>query len=156
MSYDDAIKSPENQMWRKAIQSELDSLEQNNTSVMTKLPDNANVIGCRWVFTKKLNKDGSIARYKARLVAKGFSQRPEVDFDETYAPVISLTSVRTILAYATRSKMIIKHFDVCTAFLYGTIHKTIYMRPPRGFKCNDDEVCQLKRSIYGLKQSPRC
>ena len=97
-------------------------------------------------------------RYKARLVARGFSQKYGIDYEETFAPVVRFASIRALLAYAVQNDMLIHQMDVVTAFLNGTLEEEIYMSQPDGYIKSGEEhlVCRLKKSIYGLKQSPRC
>lgn len=108
-----------------------------------------------WVFKIKRRTDGSIERHKSRLVAKGYSQRPGIDYKETFSPVIRLESVRILLAIVARDDLEMIHFDVKTAFLYGDLREDIYMRQPRGYEKDGNLVCKLQKSLYGLKQAPR-
>jgi hypothetical protein len=86
-----------------------------------------------WVFAVKYNQtDGSVDRFKARLVARGDSQLPGIDYDETYAPVAGFTSFRMIVALATHLDLILEHFDITTASLYGDIDTEIYRKQPPG------------------------
>ena len=95
-------------------------------------------------------------RYKARIVAHGYAQMPGLDYEETFSPVVRFESVRTVLALAAHRKMKLQQMDVKTAFLNGELTDEVYMSQPKGFakEGQEDCVCQLKRSIYGLKQSP--
>ena len=81
--------------------SEFDALQRQQTWSLVPLSSNQNVIGCRWVYKIKRNTNGSVSRYKARLVAKGFHQQAEVDFGETFSPVVKPPTVRIILSLAT-------------------------------------------------------
>ena len=113
----------------------------------------ANIVGCRWVFKVKSNAEGTLERYKARLVAQGFRQKKEgVNYQD-----ISHESIRCILSLAASLDMEIYHMDIKTAFLHGELEEIVYMKQPPGFirAGSQDHVCKLKRSIYGLKQSPR-
>uniref|UniRef100_H3H9M9 CCHC-type domain-containing protein n=1 Tax=Phytophthora ramorum TaxID=164328 RepID=H3H9M9_PHYRM len=105
-------------------------------------------------FTKDV---GLIERFKARLVAKGFSQKYGIDYDETFAPVAKFTSIRIVLSLAAKYGLKLHQMDVKTAFLNGVLDEDIYMAQPDGYVDEDhpDHVCKLKRSLYGLKQSPR-
>ena len=84
--------------------------------------------------------------------------KPVLDYDETLAPVARFDTIRTLLALAIQSDLLIHQMDVVTAFLNGIIDEEIYMEQPEGFVMRGQEsrVCKLKRSLYGLKQSPRC
>uniref|UniRef100_H3H9D6 Reverse transcriptase Ty1/copia-type domain-containing protein n=1 Tax=Phytophthora ramorum TaxID=164328 RepID=H3H9D6_PHYRM len=110
-----------------------------------------------WVFRVKENQAGEIERFKARLVAKGFSQKYGIDYDETFAPVAKFTSIRIVLSLAAKYGLKLHQMDVKTAFLNGVLDEDIYMAQPDGYVDEDhpDHVCKLKRSLYGLKQSPR-
>ena len=154
----EALKTPEADAWKAAAEAELESLAVNNAWELVPLPPGKKTIGCRWVFKVKRKEDGSVDRYKCRLVAKGYSQRPGIDFDETFSPVVMFTTIRAMIAYATHRGMLIHQMDVVTAFLNGQLDEEIYMDQPEGFKEPEKEglVCRLQKSLYGLKQSPRC
>jgi len=155
----DALNSPEKDKWKPAWEAELTSLAKNKTWVIEPLPAGRTAIGCRWLFRKK--GDG---RYKVRLVAKGFSQKPGIDYDETYAPVAKFTTIRVLLALSCESNWEVHGMDVKTAFLNSALQETVYMQIPEGVSIPTKEVkpqyqqpmaCRLPKSIYGLKQSPR-
>ena len=151
-------KALKDKYWKEAADSKYQSLIDNETWKLVKLPAGRKPIGCKWIFKIKHTSDGKVERYKARLVAKGYTQKPREDYDETYSPVIRYSSIRTLLAFAVQNGMIIHQMDVVTAFLNGTINEEIYMEQPPGYikKGEKDLVCKLNRSIYGLKQSSRC
>ena len=123
-----------------------------------KTPVAGQVIGSKWVFKRKIDLGGSVERYKARLVAQGFTQKPGLDYDETFCPVVRFESLRTLAAMAVQDGLILHQMDVTSAFLNGTLSEEVYMKQPEGFieKGKENLVCKLKHSIYGLKQSPRC
>lgn len=155
-SYAEAIKSPDSEVWSRAIKEEMDSLIENNTWSLVDLPTNRRAIDNRWVFKIKYKSNGDIDRYKARLVVKGFTQKYGIDYQETFCPVVKFSSIRMILATAANEKLILKQFDIKTAFLYGELDEEIYMKQPVGFNDNSGKVCRLHRSLYGLKQASRC
>lgn len=103
----------------------------------------------------KLNSDGSLNRFKARLVALGNKQEYGIDYDETFALVAKMTSVRIILSIAASNGWSLHQLDVKNAFLHGDLMEDIYMTPPQGLFLSSKGVCKLKRSLYGLKQAPR-
>jgi hypothetical protein len=113
-------------------------------------------VGCKWIFRTKRHYDGSIDRYKARLVAKGFHQRPEVDYYDTFSPIIKPITIRLVLSITISSRWTLRQLDVNNAFLQGTLTKHVYMHQPLGFIDKDflSHVCKLQKAIYGLKQAP--
>lgn len=152
----EALDGPDAQEWSDATEKELNSLLNMGTfKFIDSLPSGRRAIGSKLVFKVKRNADGSIERFKVRLVAKGFSQMPGMDFDETFAPVVKLTSIRVLCALAVRLKLHTHHLDVDTAFLNGHLEEELYMRLPHGIGANSGKVVRLLRSIYGLKQASR-
>ena len=88
---------------------------------------------------------------------KGFAQKKGVDFDEIFSPVVKMTSIRTVLGLAASMNLEVEQLDVKTAFLHGDLEEEVYMEQPEGFKVKGKEhmVCRLRKSLYGLKQTPR-
>nr|GEV20934.1 retrotransposon protein, putative, Ty1-copia subclass [Tanacetum cinerariifolium] len=118
-------------------------------------PVGQKLVSCKWRFKIKEGVEGvQKPRYKARLVARGFTQRAGIDYNEVFSPVVRHTSIRVILALTTCKNYELKQLDVKTAFLHGNLEEVIYMKQPPGYK-QGNNVCLLKKSIYGLKQSPR-
>lgn len=153
-SVDDLVNHPDKDLWKSAMKEELEAMKRNNTWSLVDLPPGRSAINCKWVFSLKRNQHGHITRYRARLVAKGCSQRKGLDFNETYSPVVKLTTLRILLSIANEYKFPIHQMDFKTAFLNGDLSETIYMKQPPGCKDND-KVCKLNKTIYGLKQSSR-
>ena len=118
-------------------------------------------VGFKWVIVRKPNENNEVVRYKARLVAQGFTQRPGVDFNETYSPVMSGITFRYCISLAVQKRLYMQLMDVVTAYLYGSLDSDIYMKVPDGISipnqsANRNMYCvKLKRSLYGLKQSGR-
>ncbi|KAI9195677.1 hypothetical protein LWI28_017144 [Acer negundo] len=133
------------------------ALQANNTWSLVPLPAGKTPIGCRWVFKIKHRSDGSVERYKARLVAKGFTQLEGIDYQDTFSPTAKIISVRCLLALAAASGWTIHQMDVHNAFLHGDLAEEIYMSPPPGLRRQgeDNLVCRLHKSLYGLKQASR-
>uniref|UniRef100_A0A2N9HBF7 Integrase catalytic domain-containing protein n=1 Tax=Fagus sylvatica TaxID=28930 RepID=A0A2N9HBF7_FAGSY len=151
-SYREALSHPG---WRKAMEEEMHALELNHTWDLIPKPAGTSIVGCRWVFTVKQNPDGTVDRLKARLVAKGFTQTYGLDYTETFSPVAKLNSIRIIISLAANLDWPLHQLDVKNAFLHGDLTETVYMTQPPGFESKGECVCHLKKSIYGLKQSPR-
>ena len=95
-------------------------------------------------------------RFQAKLVVKGFLQRAGVDYDETYAPVAKLASIRIILAVGVHMKMFFHQLDVKTDFLQRELEEEIYVEVPEGMRAEPKTILKLEKRLYGLKQSPRC
>ena len=149
-SYQEAIS---HHKWKNAIKEELSALQQNNTWTIIPRPSYGSIIGSKWIFTVKMNADGTINRYKARLVAQGYKQEQGVDYEETFAPVAKLTTVRVLVAVATSREWHIHQMDVKNAFLNGDLQETVYMKPPPGSGISPSHVCKLNKSLYELKQA---
>lgn len=155
-TYDDIFEHANQATWLEAVKEELRALNKNHTWEIVKPPPLIIPIPCKWVFNLKTDADGKPIRYKARLVAKGYVQRRNVDYDETFAPVAKLNTIRTVLAIANTRGMEVHQMDVRTAFLNGELEEKVYMQVPDGVEAKTGDVCLLKRALYGLKQSPRC
>lgn len=154
-NYSEAINSTHHQGWKNAMDDEMNSLIKNEVfEVVTNDSVTKKPVGSRWVFVVKYKKNGEIEKFKARVLAKGFSQVYGIDYTETYCSVVQIMTTRLILAYAAQEKLAIRQFDVKTAFLYGELREEIYMNAPDGF-AEPNTVWKLRRSLYGLKQSPR-
>ncbi|KRY11615.1 Retrovirus-related Pol polyprotein from transposon TNT 1-94 [Trichinella patagoniensis] len=153
-SWEEVIKLParERNKWIAAAEEEMTSLKRKGVFELVEPPDGCNVISSKWIFKAKRDASGKIHSYKARLVARGFSQRLGEDYDETFAPVVKHETIRTLLSIAA----VKSHFDVKCAYLNAEFPEKLYMEQPPGFEdTNKDMVWQLKRRIYGLKQSAR-
>ncbi|KAJ9537493.1 hypothetical protein OSB04_030226 [Centaurea solstitialis] len=151
-SYKEASSSSH---WQAAMQEELRALAKAQTWDSVPLPPGKRPIGSKWVFKIKTKSDGSIDRYKARLVAKGFNQEYGIDYEETFAPVARVTSVRSLLAIAATKNWPLFQMDVKNAFLNGDLSEEVYMTPPPGVSLPSGHVCRLRKALYGLKQAPR-
>ncbi|UYV80857.1 hypothetical protein LAZ67_19002001, partial [Cordylochernes scorpioides] len=155
-TYKEAMDSPNAQFWKEAMNEEMNSLTENDVYECTTLPPGQKPIDCKWVLKTKLNSKGEITRFKARLVAKGFAQKKGIDYEETFSPVARHDTIRTLLAIAANEDLKLVQFDIKTAFLYGDLQDQIYIKQPEGFNNGTDLVWKLKKSLYGLEQSPRC
>ncbi|KAG8501162.1 hypothetical protein CXB51_003279 [Gossypium anomalum] len=120
--------------WTDAAKAEYGALISNHTWDLVPLPAGRRAVGCKWIFKIKRNAGGSVARYKGRLVIKGYLQEDEVNFYETFSPVVKPTTVRVMLALAISRGWSLRQVDVNNAFLNGDL---------------------LRKPLYGLKQAPR-
>ncbi|GJY88947.1 retrovirus-related pol polyprotein from transposon TNT 1-94 [Tanacetum coccineum] len=119
--------------WIVAMQEELNQFIANDVWELVPQPRNMTIIGTKWVFRNKLDENGIVSRNKARLVAQGYNQQEGIDYDETYAPVARLESIRILLAYACALDFKLFQMDVKSAFLNGFINEEVYVAQPPGF-----------------------
>ncbi|CAJ2668206.1 unnamed protein product [Trifolium pratense] len=139
-TYEEAAK---HEVWRKAMDQEIEAIEKNGTWELTELPEGSKRIGVKWIFKTKYNENGKVEKYKARLVAKGYSQQHGVDYREVFAPVARWDTIRCILALSASKRWKVYQLDVKSAFLHGKYTNDKY------------KVYKLKKALYGLKQAPR-
>jgi hypothetical protein len=153
----DVLKCPDADLWNQAAVKEMEAHIENGTWELVKLLPGRKAIGSQWVFKVKRNANGSVERYKACVVAQGFSQRPGVDFDETFAPTTKWAALRVIFALAALEDWELKSVDISNAYLNGKLKDVkVYMRQPEGFAEKDDTwVARLLKGLYGLKQGGR-
>lgn len=143
--------------WIEACLDELQSIEKNKVWSLVDLPEGVKPIGLWWLFKIKFNSDGSIKKYKSRLVAKGYVQQYGIDYEEVFAPVARLETIRLLVSIAAARGWEVHHLDVKTAFLHGELKETVYVLQPEGFEVKGSErkVYKLHKALYGLKQAPR-
>jgi hypothetical protein len=143
--------------WKNAMLEEMASIEQNKTWSLVDLPAGQRAIGLKWVFKLKRDEHGNISKFKARLVAKGYVQVQGIDYEEVFAPVARMESVRILLAVAAHSSWAVHHMDVKSAFLNGELAEEVYVVQPPGFIAagHEKKVLKLHKALYGLKQAPR-
>ncbi|GJT46623.1 retrovirus-related pol polyprotein from transposon TNT 1-94 [Tanacetum coccineum] len=163
VSFKEAVLDPE---WCVAMDIELKALDDNGTWELTSLPAGKKAIGSHWIYKTKLKADGNVERKKARLVVNGNNQRHGVDYQETFAPVAKMVTLRSLLAVAALKGWDTCQMDVSNAFLHGDLMEEVYIKPPLGYvgkgqnvsaanSLDSTLVCKLKKSLYGLKQAPR-
>jgi len=119
--------------WKTAMEQEYESIIRNNTWELVELPKGKQTIGCKWLYKPKINADGTIEKLKARLVAKGYSQKEGIEYEETFAPVAKLNTIRMLIALATKKHWMIHQLDVKFAFLNGELKEEVYLEQPEGF-----------------------
>lgn len=153
-----AMKSTHHREWQLAMEKELLALTDNNTwKEITKQPTEANIISCKWVFRTKLDQNGNTTQHKARLVARGFSQIPGQDFNQTFAPVTRLSTIRLLCALSAIRGYALKQMDAKAAYLNAEIQEELYIDLPEGYTPQnpDTQVLKLNKALYGLKQAGR-
>ncbi|BBN68038.1 transposable element gene, partial [Prunus dulcis] len=136
-------EATQDQSWIKAMEDELYVIEKNGTWELVNRPSDKQVIGVKW-----------IAKEQARLVAKGYVQKPGIDYNETFAPVARLDTIRTLIALAAQKGWKLYQLDVKSAFLNGKLQEEVYVEQPEGFviQGKEDRVYRLHKALYGLKR----
>ena len=139
------------------MHDELNQFSRNNVWDIMPRPLDNSVIGTKWISRNKMDESGNVIRNKARLVAQGYSQEEGIDFDETYAPVARLESIRLLLAFACFMDFKLFQMDVKSIFLNSFIKEEVFVEQPPGFEHEKfhNHVFKLKKVLYGLKQAPR-
>ncbi|CAI7739228.1 unnamed protein product [Closterium sp. NIES-54] len=152
-----ALGGEHREKWREAMDRELKALEERNTwkVVPASVARNKTILTGKWVFRIKTKADGTIDKFKARWVVRGFDQEQGRDFTETFAPVSRHTSLRILIAVAAMKKRKLRQIDVANAFLYAPVDAEIFVELPHGSHGEPNRVCQLLKSLYGIKQAPR-
>nr|GEU50512.1 putative ribonuclease H-like domain-containing protein [Tanacetum cinerariifolium] len=143
--------------WVVAIQEELNQFVANDVWDLVPLPMSQSIIGTQWVFRNNLDENGRVSRNKAKLVAQGYNNQEGVDYDETYASIARLESIRILLAIACTNDFKLYQMDIKSAFLNGFINEEVYVAQPLGFIDfqKPNYVYKLKKALYGLKQAPK-
>ncbi|CAI7888856.1 unnamed protein product [Closterium sp. NIES-54] len=152
-----ALEGEHREKWREAMDKELKALEERNTWKIVPIDEaqNKTILTGKWVFRVKTKADGTIDKFKARWVVRGFDQEHGRDYTETFAPVSRHTSLRILIAVAAMKKKKLRQIDVANAFLYAPVDAEIFVELPHGSHGEPNRVCQLLKSLYGIKQAPR-
>ncbi len=140
-SFAEAMCTPEADQWYKAAETEIQGLMENGTWELVNLPHDKKAISSRWVFRLKRNADGSIERYKGRIVAQGFSQRPGIDYVETFAPTPRWATIRAVFALVALEDLDALTIDFEKAFSNAELDEEVSMRQPEGFVGSEHRSC---------------
>jgi hypothetical protein len=140
--------------WHATMQQEMDSIEHNRTWELVDLHAGHRLITLKWVFKLKKNETGEMVKYKARLVARRFVQQEGIDYNDVFAPVAHIKSIRILLALAAQEGWHVHHMDIKSAFLNGDLKEEVYVRQLPGFIVagQEDKVLRLWKALYGLRQ----
>lgn len=147
-SFDEAINSVDSQNWKDAMIKEFSALNDSKTWELIPKPVDKKILSVKWVYKKK-----SEDNFKARLVVRGYEQKDQID--EIYAPVAKMSTLRLLLSLSVKRGFNVHHMDVETAFLNSDVKSEVYVSQPDGFIKNENMVYHLKKSLYGLRESPR-
>ena len=157
LTFAEATAGPDRDEWLKAMVAEIQAIIHNKTWDLVDLPMGKKAIPLKWVYKIKHDAKGNFEKYKARIVVKGFSQIAGLDFDETFAPVVRIESIRILFSIAAVNDLYILHVDCKNAFLHGESDVALFVLQPEGFPDTrfPNKVLRLNKSLYGLKQAPR-
>ena len=151
------MHSSSQDQWKGAIGTKLGNMDQHNVWTPVKQTDSIHPLTTTWVFKRKTNKNGDLSKYKARLCVRGFNQREGVDSNDVFSPTGRLTSLSLLLTICNINQFKVHQMDVKCAFLNGVPEEDLYIFPPQGLPHHpSNTVLKLNKSLYGLKQSPRC
>ena len=154
-TYKEAMARSDAADWDAACEDEIRNFQMMGVYDIVPRPEDRKVIGSKWVLRRKRGPDGSVQKYKARIVAQGFTQVEGLDYDQTFAPVVKLSTFRAILAIAVQQNLTIHQMDVKAAYLNGKLKEEIYMEAPPGMDIPEGMVLRLNRAVYGTKQGSR-
>lgn len=147
-TFEEAMNSHDYKQWQIAMDSEINSLNKNNTWQIVERPKDKKVIDVKWVFKKKSNNV-----YKARLVVRGFQQKEYIE--NVYSPVGKMQTLKILLSYSCKNNLFIEQMDVETAFLNSCVKSEVFINQPKGYEIGYNKVYKLQKALYGLRESPR-
>jgi hypothetical protein len=127
--------------WKEAIEAELDSLRKRELfSHVIPTPPRTYPVGFKWGFIQKQNENNEVVRYKVRLVTQGFTQRPDIDFNETYSPIMNRITFQYLISLVTQKHLSLQLMDDMTTYLYGSLDSDIYMNVSDGISVPNTNV----------------
>nr|GEV86062.1 zinc finger, CCHC-type [Tanacetum cinerariifolium] len=133
---------------KEAIDDEIGSIMENNTWVQSDLPTGCKPLGCKWIYKRNMKVDETVDKFKAQLVIQGFRQKEGIDYFDTYAPVVRITTIRLLLALASIHNLVIHQMDVKTAFLNGDLDEKVYMKQPKRIIMPENKGIVITQSYY--------
>ncbi|MBW0461131.1 hypothetical protein O181_000846 [Austropuccinia psidii MF-1] len=154
-SFSQAIHHPDSKQWLAAIENELSNMKTHQVWSSHEQDESINPLTTTWVFKKKTDANGNLTKYKARLCVRGFNQQEGIDYNDVFSPTGRLASLRLLLTLAHQHGFQVDRMDVRCAFLDGIRNKLLYIFRPDGYN-KGSKILKLNKSLYGLKQSPRC
>ena len=143
-TYEEAMNDIDAHHWIKAMKSELDSMYSNQVWDLVKAPNSIKPVGCKLVYKRKRGVNGKVEIFKAMLVAKGYTQKEDIDYDETFSPVAMLKSIKILLSIFAHYNYEIWQMDVKTTFLNGNLEEEIYMLQLEGFHSKEPKAYDMQ------------
>ena len=119
----EVVDSEDSDLWKKAMDEEMDSLDKNEAWNLFQLSSRRKSIGRKWLFKKKLNAEGKVDKYKSCLVAKAYSKVEGIDFGEIFSPIEKLTYIRFLLSITVAFDLEVEKMDVKTKFSHGDLEE---------------------------------
>ena len=137
------------------MDEEIQAIKKNETWELTSLPQGKRAIRVKWVYKAKRNVRGEVEKHKAKLFVKGYSQRAGIDYDEVFAPVARLETIRLLISLSAQNGWRIYQMDVKSAFLNGFLKEEVYIEQPKGYivKGHEDKVLKLKKGSLWIEAS---
>ncbi|CAN0465559.1 unnamed protein product, partial [Discosporangium mesarthrocarpum] len=154
-TYSQVVTSEYSDVWFEAMDRELTGMLRADAFALAALPPGRKAVGAKWVFKWKTDEMGIVTRAKARLVAKGFSQKPGIDYFETFALTPASSTARLFAAIANECDLEMIHFDAEQAFIQADIDSEVYVRLLLGCGALTNTIVRLNQALYGCKQSSR-
>ena len=122
------------EVWAQAMDEEIECIEKNQTWELVDVPKDKDVVSIKWIYMTKEDADGNVQKHKARMVARGFTQQPDIDFNETFAPVACMDTVRTVLDITAQNKWHVYQMDAKSEFLNGYLEEEVYVEHTQGYE----------------------
>jgi hypothetical protein len=134
--------------WVTAMHDELHQFTRNDVWTLVPRPSNHNIIGTKWIFKNKSDEHGTVIRNKARLVAQGYTQIERIDFDETFAPIARLKSIRIVLSISCHLGFKLYQMDVKSAFMW-TNQKDLWILTTLNMSTSRRKPCMVSSKLHG-------
>ena len=126
------------------MKEELQAFEKTHHWDLVHPPFDKNLVDCKWIDKIKTRIDDFVERYKSQLVSRGFTQEYGIDYEETFAPVARVTSIRTLVSITAAKGWRLSQMDVNNSFLNGDLEEEVYIKPPPGYNFPPNKICPLR------------
>ena len=156
-TFHDALSGLEVDKYIETIQKENMNLKRMNTWILVDRKPHMKVLKGTWAFKLKRTPNGVAYRHWLRFCVRGDQQEYRVNYFETFAPVVQWSTIQLLLILILTNDWKTREIDNTNAFPQANINTDIFVEPPAlfGSKSGEDKILKLKKSLYGLKKSPR-